>query len=130
MLGNFSYSNPTKIYFGEDSLDYLKEELTKYGKNILLSYGGGSIKKTGLYDRIVKILKDNGKEVFEDAGVMPNPTVEKLYEGCKIAKENDVDLILAVGGGSVCDYAKAVSVSTYCEEDPWDKYYLRMGRCS
>lgn len=126
MLGNFSYSNPTKIYFGEDSLNYLNKELTKYGKNILLAYGGGSIKKTGLYDRIVKILKDNGKEVFEDGGVMPNPTVEKLYEGCKIAKENDVDLILAIGGGSVCDYAKAVSVSTYCEEDPWDKYYLRM----
>lgn len=126
MLGNFSYSNPTKLYFGEDSLNYLNEELTKYGKKVLLAYGGGSIKKTGLYDRIVKILKDNGKEVFEDAGVMPNPTVEKLYEGCKIAKENNVDLILAVGGGSVCDYAKAVSVSTYCEEDPWDKYYLRM----
>ncbi len=126
MLGNFSYSNPTKIYFGEDSLNYLNKELTKYGKNILLAYGGGSIKKTGLYDKIVKILKDNGKEVFEDGGVMPNPTVEKLYEGCKIAKENDVDLILAIGGGSVCDYAKAVSVSTYCEEDPWDKYYLRM----
>lgn len=126
MLGNFSYSNPTKLYFGDDSLNFLNEELPKYGKNVLLVYGGGSIKKTGLYDKIVKILKDNGKEVFEDAGVMPNPTVEKLYEGCKRAKENNVDLILAVGGGSVCDYAKAVSVSTYCEEDPWDKYYLRM----
>lgn len=126
MLGNFSYSNPTKLYFGEDSLNFLNEELPKYGKNVLLVYGGGSIKKTGLYDKIVKILKDNGKEIFEDAGVMPNPTVEKLYEGCKRAKDNNVDLILAVGGGSVCDYAKAVSVSTYCEEDPWEKYYLRM----
>ncbi|AHF06462.1 iron-containing alcohol dehydrogenase [Desulfitobacterium metallireducens] len=126
MLGNFSYSNPTKLYFGEDSLNSLNEELPKYGKNVLLVYGGGSIKKTGLYDKIVKILKNNGKEVFEDAGVMPNPTVEKLYEGCKVAKDNNVDLILAVGGGSVCDYAKAVSVSTYCEEDPWGKYYLRM----
>jgi alcohol dehydrogenase YqhD (iron-dependent ADH family) len=126
MLGNFSYSNPTKLYFGEDSLNFLNEELPKYGKNVLLVYGGGSIKKTGLYDKIVKILEDNDKEVFEDSGVMPNPTVEKLYEGCKMAKENNVDLILAVGGGSVCDYAKAVSVSTYCEEDPWNKYYLRM----
>lgn len=126
MLGNFSYSNPTTLYFGEDSLNFLNEELPKYGKNILLVYGGGSIKRTGLYDKIVKILRDNGKEVFEDAGVMPNPTVEKLYEGCKRAKDNKVDLILAVGGGSVCDYAKALSVSTYCEEDPWDKYYLRM----
>ncbi len=75
---------------------------------------------------MVKILEANGKEIFEDGGVMPNPTVEKLYEGCKIARENRVDLILAVGGGSVCDYAKAVSVSAYCEEDPWEKYYLRM----
>lgn len=126
MLGNFSYSNPTKLYFGEDSLNFLNEELPKYGKNILLVYGGGSIKKNGLYDEIVKILKDNGKEIFEDSGVMPNPTVEKLYEGCQRAKDNGVDLILAVGGGSVCDYAKAVSVSAYCEENPWDKYYLRM----
>ena len=126
MLGNFSYSNPTKLYFGDDSLKFLNEELPKYGKNIMLAYGGGSIKKNGIYDQVTEILKANGKNVFEDAGVMPNPTVQKLYEGCKIAKENAVDLILAVGGGSVCDYAKAVSVSTYCEEDPWDKYYLRM----
>jgi len=126
MLGNFIYSNPTKIYFGEDSLKFLNEELPKYGKNILLVYGGGSVKKTGIYDNIVKILKDNDKIVFEDGGVMPNPTVEKLYEGCKKAKEGNVDLILAVGGGSVCDYAKAVSVSVYCKEDPWDKYFLRM----
>lgn len=126
MLGNFSYSNPTKLYFGEDSLNYLNNELKNYGKNIMLSYGGGSIKKNGIYDKVIEILKANDKNIFEDPGVMPNPTVEKLYEGCKIAKENKVDLILAVGGGSVCDYAKAVSVSTYCDEDPWDKYYLRM----
>ena len=126
MLGNFSYSNPTKLYFGEDSLEYLNEELPKYGKNVLLVYGGGSIKKNGIYDKVMEILKSNGKEIFEDPGVMPNPTVEKLYEGCRIAKAVNVDLILAIGGGSVCDYAKAVSVSTYCEEDPWDKYYLRM----
>ncbi len=126
MLGNFSYSNPTKLYFGEDSLNYLNDELKNYGKNIMLSYGGGTIKKNGIYDKVIEILKANDKNIFEDPGVMPNPTVEKLYEGCKIAKENKVDLILAVGGGSVCDYAKAVSVSTYCDEDPWDKYYLRM----
>lgn len=126
MLGNFSYSNPTKLYFGGNSLNYLTEELPKYGKNVMLVYGGGSIKKNGIYDSVVKILTDNGKNVIEDAGVMPNPTVEKLYEGCRIAKENQIDLILAVGGGSVCDYAKAVSVSAHCEEDPWEKYYLRM----
>lgn len=126
MLGSFSYSNPTKLYFGEDSLRYLNEELPKYGRNVQLVYGGGSIKKNGIYDKVMEILRANGKTVFEDAGVMPNPTVQKLYEGCKIAKENAVDLILAVGGGSVCDYAKAVSVSAWCEEDPWEKYYLRM----
>lgn len=126
MLGNFSYSNPTKLYFGEDSLNYLNEELPKYGKNIQLAYGGGSIKKNGIYDKVMEILKANGKNVFEDGGVMPNPTVEKLYEGVEIAREHKVDFILAVGGGSVCDYAKAVSISVHCEEDPWDKYYLRM----
>lgn len=126
MLGNFSYCNPTKLYFGEDSLDCLREELPKYGENVMLVYGGGSIKRNGIYDQVVKLLAQGGKHVFEDPGVMPNPTVEKLYEGCRIARENQVDLILAVGGGSVCDYAKAVSVSAHCEEDPWEKYYLRM----
>ncbi|RHR48067.1 iron-containing alcohol dehydrogenase [Clostridium sp. AF18-27] len=126
MLGNFSYCNPTKLYFGEDSLDCLREELPKYGENVMLVYGGGSIKRNGIYDQVVKLLDESGKNVFEDPGVMPNPTVEKLYEGCRIARENQVDLILAVGGGSVCDYAKAVSVSAHCEEDPWEKYYLRM----
>ena len=125
MLGNFSYKNATKLFFGDDSLRYLNEELHKYGRTIQLIYGGGSIKRSGLYDEIVQILKDNGKNVVEDGGVMPNPTVEKLYEGIKIARENDVDLLLAVGGGSCCDYAKAVSVSVNCDEDPWDKYYIR-----
>ncbi len=125
MLGNFSFHNPTKLYFGEDSLKALNEELPKYGKKIQLIYGGGSIKKNGIYDQVVEILKANGKEIVEDSGVMPNPTVEKLREGTRIARENHVDLLLAVGGGSCCDYAKAVSVSVNCEEDPWEKYYLR-----
>ena len=125
MLGNFSYHNPTKLYFGEDSLSCLKDELAKYGENILLVYGGGSIKKSGLYDEITAILKDCGKTIAEVSGVMPNPTLEKLYEGIRIARENKTDFILAVGGGSVCDCAKAVSVSINCDEDPWDKYYIR-----
>ncbi|EHI54896.1 hypothetical protein HMPREF9333_01908 [Johnsonella ignava ATCC 51276] len=125
MLGNFSYKNATKLYFGDDSLKYLNEELKQYGKNVQLIYGGGSIKKNGIYDSVVEILKANGKNIVEDGGVMPNPTLEKLYEGAKIAKENHVDFILAVGGGSVCDYAKAVAVSAHCDEDPWDKYYIR-----
>lgn len=125
MLGNFSYCNPTKLYFGDESLDYLNTELPKYGKNVVLIYGGGSIKKNGIYDAVVKILKDNDKNVAEIAGVMPNPTVDKLYEGVETARGHQADLLLAVGGGSVCDYAKAVSVSVNCDEDPWEKYYLR-----
>ncbi|MDE7337015.1 MAG: iron-containing alcohol dehydrogenase [Clostridia bacterium] len=125
MLGNFTYSNPTKLYFGKDALDGLTVELPKYGKNVLLVYGGGSVKKNGIYDKIVKILKDNGKEVFEDGGVMPNPTSEKLNEGIERARKCNADLILAVGGGSVCDYAKAVSISVNCNEDAWDKYFIR-----
>lgn len=126
MLGNFVYSNPTKIYFGEDSLKGLYEELPKYGKNVILVYGGGSIKKNGIYDKVMSILEECGKAVTEDSGVMPNPTVQKLYEGCKLARDSKADLILAVGGGSVCDYSKAVSVSAYCDTDPWEKYYLKM----
>lgn len=125
MLGNFIYSNPTKIYFGEDSLQYLSEKLPKYGEIVQLIYGGGSIKKNGIYEQVIELLKANGKKVVEDGGVMPNPTVEKLAEGVRIARENQVDLLLAVGGGSCCDYAKAVSVSIHCEEDPWEKYYIR-----
>ena len=125
MLGNFTYCNPTKLYFGKDALDGLKNELPKYGKNVLLVYGGGSIKKNGIYDKVIAALKENSKNVYEDPGVMPNPTLEKLYEGIKRARAAKADLILAVGGGSVCDYAKAVSVSVNCDEDPWEKYYER-----
>ena len=125
MLGNFTYCNPTKLYFGKDALEGLKEELPKYGSNVLLVYGGGSIKKNGIYDKVIAVLKDCGKNVYEDAGVMPNPTVEKLYEGVRRARECKADLILAVGGGSVCDYSKAVSVSVNCGEDPWEKYFIK-----
>ena len=125
MLGNFSYKNATKLYFGDDSLKYLNDELPKYGDTVMLIYGGGSIKKNGIYDEVVNILKANGKKVIEDAGVMPNPTSDKLREGVKLARDNNVDLLLAVGGGSCCDYAKAVSVSVNCDDDPWEKYYIR-----
>ncbi len=125
MLGNFTYCNPTKLYFGKDALDGLNAELPKYGKNVLLVYGGGSIKKNGIYDKVVSLLKANGKEISEDAGVMPNPTAYKLREGVARARAAKADFILAVGGGSVCDYAKAVSVSVHCEEDPWDRYFDR-----
>jgi len=106
-------------------MDALEEELKHYGNKVMLVYGGGSIKKNGVYDAVIAALKAGGKTVIEDGGVMPNPTSEKLNEGCKIAREHEVDLILAVGGGSVCDYAKAVSVSAYCNDDPWEKYFIR-----
>lgn len=125
MLGNFEYCNPTKLYFGDDSLHYLNTELKNYGKKILLVYGGGSIKKNGIYDEVITVLHENNKEVIELSGVMPNPTLDKLYEGIELSRKNDIDFILAVGGGSVCDYAKALSVSIHCQEDPWDKYYLQ-----
>ena len=125
MLGDFTYCNPTKLYFGENALDNLSTELRKYGENVVLVYGGGSIKKNGIYDEVMEILKKEGKNVVEIAGVMPNPTVEKLYEGVEIARNHKADFILAVGGGSVCDFSKAVSVSVNCEEDPWEKYYIR-----
>ena len=126
MLGDFTYSNPTRLYFGKNALDGLAKELSNYGKNILLTYGGGSIKKSGIYDSVVAVLKSAGKNIIELPGVMANPTSEKLLEGAKLARENNIDLILAVGGGSVCDYSKAVSVSAYYDGDPWEKYFLKM----
>ena len=125
MLGTFTYHNPTKIYFGPKALEGLADELTKYGPNVVLVYGGGSIKKNGVYDQVTAVLNASGKNVTEIAGVMPNPTVEKLREGVAVAKAASADLILAVGGGSVCDYSKAVSVSVNCDEDPWEKYFIR-----
>ena len=125
MLGDFTYCNPTKLYFGKNALEGLRKELPKYGRNVLLVYGGGSIKRNGIYDKVTAILEECGKTVAEDAGVMPNPTSDKLNEGCERARACNADLILAVGGGSVCDYAKAVSVSAYCGDDPWEKFFLR-----
>ena len=125
MLGNFSYCNPTKLYFGDDSLKFLGNELKKYGDNVLLVYGGGSIKRNGIYEDVIEILRAAGKSVAELPGVMPNPTLQKLYEGIEAARKQRADMILAVGGGSVCDYAKALSVSVNCSEDPWDKYFIR-----
>lgn len=130
MQGNFSYYNPTKLYFGDESLKYLSDELKNYGPTVMFCYGGGSIKRNGIYEQVMTLLREAGKTVVEDGGVMANPTVEKLYEGAKMARENNVDLILAVGGGSTIDYAKGVSASAWCEEDPWTKYYLEQGNPS
>jgi alcohol dehydrogenase YqhD (iron-dependent ADH family) len=125
MLGAFTYHNPTKLYVGSDSLEGLARELPHYGKKVLLVYGGGSIKKNGIYDRVMEILKRAEKEVTEVSGVMPNPTSDKLLEGARAARESEADLILAVGGGSCCDFSKAVAVSAYCHDDPWEKFFIR-----
>ena len=125
MNGNFVYHNPTKLYFGPDSLNGLKEELKKYGPNIMLNYGGGSIKRNGIYDKVTAVINEAGKTVVENPGVMSNPTLAKLREGVDIARKHQVDLILAVGGGSVCDYSKAVAACAHYEGDYWDAFYLQ-----
>lgn len=121
---DFTYYNPTKIYFGKDSLEKLKDELDCYGDNILLAYGGGSIKRTGLYDKVISILKEKNKNIYEFSGIMPNPTYKKMLEGCQLVRSHHIDLILAVGGGSVIDCVKGVSASSFCEQDPWKKYWI------
>ena len=125
MLGQFTFYNPTRLHFGKEALQALAGELAAVGPVVQLIYGKGSVKRTGLYDQVVEILKAEGKTIVEDAGVMPNPTYDKVKEGCAIARDNHVDFLLAVGGGSVCDYAKAVAAGAYCPEDPWEKYYVR-----
>lgn len=125
MLGNFTFHNPTRLHFGEAALDQLAGELAKVGPVVQFIYGQASIKRTGLYDQVLAILHAAGKRVVEDPGVMPNPTYEKVKAGCAIARDHQVDFLLAVGGGSVCDYAKAVAAGAHCPEDPWEKYYMR-----
>lgn len=124
MLYDFTYYNPTKIYFGKDAMGNLPSELNHYGKNILLLYGKNSIKKIGLYDEVVKILKACDKNITELSGIKPNPAYSQVLEGARLVRENKIDLILAVGGGSVIDCAKAISVSAYAKGDPWQRYWI------
>lgn len=124
MIYDFTYYNPTKIYFGKKSLENLEAELKNYGKNVLLVYGKNSIKKIGLYDEVIKTLKKCGKNVVELAGINANPRYLQVLEGARLVRENDVDLILAVGGGSVIDCSKAISVSAYAKGDPWKRYWI------
>lgn len=124
MLGNFVYSNPTKLYFGEDAKGHLAEAIKGYGNRVLLTYGGGSIKRNGVYDDVVSVLKAAGKTVVELSGVMPNPTLEKVKEGVKAVRENNIDFILAVGGGSTIDYSKAVAVAANYDGDAWQTFWV------
>ena len=124
MIHDFTYYNPTKIYFGKDSMQNLSAELANYGENILLLYGKNSIKKIGLYDEVVKTLKACDKNIAELSGIKPNPAYSQVLEGARLVRENKIDLILAVGGGSVIDCAKAISVSAYAKGDPWQRYWI------
>ena len=125
MIHDFTFYNPTKIYFGKNSLDKLGKEVKNYGDTVLLVYGKSSIKRIGLYDKVLQILSDAGKKVVELSGIKSNPSYSQVLEGARLVRENQVDLILAVGGGSVIDCSKAISVSAYCEDDPWEKYWER-----
>ena len=119
-MNNFIFENKTKVYFGKGGVkEYLGCLLKNYGETVMLAYGGGSIKKNGIYEEVLNILSAQNKRVIEFSGIMPNPTYEKVLEGAKLAKENNVDLILAVGGGSVSDCCKIVSAQAKLDEDIW-----------
>lgn len=127
-MNSFTYSYPVKVYFGEKAAEKnLPAELAKVGPNVLFAYGGGSIKKAGIYDELMGILNAAGKSVFEFSGIMSNPTYEKVQEGARLAKENHIDFVLAVGGGSVIDCCKIISAQAKLDEDIWELEYTKHG---
>lgn len=119
-MKNFNYSIPTKVHFGKGQIENLALSIKEYGNKVLIVYGGGSIKKIGLYDVIIKIIKDAEISYVELDGVQPNPTIEKVCEGVEACKENNIDVVLAVGGGSVIDCAKVIAAGANYDGDPWD----------
>ena len=119
-MNSFVYDIPTKVYFGKNQLGHLGEELSKYGKKVLMTYGGGSIKKSGLYDKVVAEIKKVGLELFELSGIEPNPRVSSVNAGAKICKEEGIDVLLAVGGGSVIDCTKYIGAAAFYDGDAWD----------
>ena len=119
-MNSFVYNIPTKVYFGENQLGNLTKELLKFGKRVLLAYGGGSIKRIGLYDKVIGGLNAAGMEVYELAGIEPNPRIESVRAGVKLCKEHNIDVILAVGGGSTIDAAKFMAAGSCVEHDPWE----------
>ena len=125
-MNNFVFENKTKVYFGKGGVkEYLGSLLNGYGSTVMLAYGGGSIKRNGVYDEVSGILKAAGKRIVEFGGIMPNPTYAKVQEGAKLARENHVDLILAVGGGSVSDCCKVISAQANVNEDLWEMEYAK-----
>ena len=123
-MKNFVYNIPTKIFFGKGQIKKIGPEILKYGKKVLLVYGKGSIKSNGIYDKAIEILKEYGIEYFELGGVDPNPRTETVYKGAEICKENKIDLILAMGGGSTIDCAKAIGLQSKYEGDFWKDFYI------
>nr|WP_058002633.1 iron-containing alcohol dehydrogenase [Heyndrickxia oleronia] len=119
-MDNFTYWNPTKLIFGKDQLEQLKTEVPQYGKNILLVYGGGSIKRSGLYEQVINILKNLNANIHELSGVEPNPRISTVRKGVDICKKEQIDFILAVGGGSVIDCTKAIAAGAKYDGDAWD----------
>lgn len=127
-MNNFIFENSTKVYFGKGSVkEFLADNLEAYGNNVMLAYGGKSIKENGIYDEVTEILTAAGKNVIEFSGIMPNPTYKKVLEGAELAKSNNVDVILAVGGGSVMDCCKAVSLAAAYDGDIWEDYWEKNG---
>ena len=119
-MKNFHYSIPTEIFFGKGQIQVLGKEIRKYGTRVLLTYGGGSIKRIGLYDEVANILKEHNIDFWELSGIEPNPRIDSVREGIKIIRENEIDFILAVGGGSTIDCSKAIAASYYYDGNPWD----------
>lgn len=128
-MNKFEFYNPTKIVFGENSINKLNELIKPFGKNIMLAYGGGSIKKNGIYNSVIEILKSENKNIFELSGITPNPRLDKVYEGIKICKESNINFILAVGGGSVIDCSKAIAVGAKTDKDVWEAFYKNKENC-
>ena len=122
-MKDFTYYNPVRVHFGKTAMEKLPEELRKFGKKVLLIYGGGSIRRTGLYDQIQAALKETDKQIFELPGVMPNPRAEKVYEGIELCRRKNIDLLLAVGGGSTIDCAKAIAVGARTDRDFWQAFF-------
>lgn len=119
-MNSFVYDIPVKVYFGENQLGHLGEELSKFGKRVLLTYGGGSIKRTGLYDKVMAEMKNAGLEVFELSGIEPNPRIDSVRKGAQICKDEKIDVLLAVGGGSTLDATKWMAAGACVDFDAWD----------
>lgn len=119
-MNNFIYDIPVRVYFGENQLCHLGEELSKYGKRVLLTYGGGSIKRSGLYDAVTEEIKNAGLELYELSGIAPNPRIDSVRDGARMCKEHHIDVLLAVGGGSTLDATKWMAAGACVEHDPWD----------